>query len=90
MSTNTVARYLQGSLLAGSLLGAASCSQDAPRTLVTIADARAHPAQLVDTGPTGDSAGDILVFDQPLLDERQQVIGNNAGSCLRTRVAHSS
>jgi hypothetical protein len=33
--------------------------------------------------------GDILVFDQPLLDEHHKNIGNNSGTCIRTRVDHS-
>lgn len=33
--------------------------------------------------------GDILVFDQPLLDEQRKTIGDNSGTCIRTRVGHS-
>ena len=40
-------------------------------------------------GEPGDSPGDILVFDQPLLDTERQTIGNNSGSCIRTRSGHS-
>ena len=57
--------------------------------MVTIADARDKPAVLVDIGEPGDSVGDILTFDQPLLDEGMKKIGNNSGTCIRTRVAHS-
>ncbi len=66
-----------------------SCTQDAPQTLVTIADARVYPAKVVDIGDPGDSVGDILTFDQPLLDEQGKQIGNNSGTCTRTRVDHS-
>jgi len=66
-----------------------ACSQQAPQTLITIADAREHPAQFIDTGKPGDSVGDILVFDQPLLNANKNPIGNNSGFCIRTRVAHS-
>lgn len=76
-------------LLAASVLGAASCSQENTQTLITIADARIEPAKFIDTGKPGDSVGDILVFDQPLLDEQHKNIGNNSGSCIRTRVEHS-
>ena len=69
------------------LLFIAGC--DTQQTLVTIADARSHPAQLIDSGDSGDSAGDLLVFDQPLLDSDMQTIGNNSGTCIRTRPAHS-
>ena len=71
------------------LISITSCAQDAPQTLVLIADARTHPARIIDTGEPGDSAGDILTFDQPLLDEQGKQIGNNSGTCIRTRVAHS-
>ena len=53
-------------------------------TLVTIADARSGIAQWVDLGEAGDSPGDILVFDQPLLNSNQEPIGKNSGFCIRT------
>ncbi|MFQ5642309.1 MAG: dirigent protein [Thiogranum sp.] len=76
-------------LPAAGMLAATACSQDSPIVLVTIADARTDKAQLIDTGAPGDSAGDILVFDQPLLDESFRNIGNNSGTCIRTRPGHS-
>lgn len=66
-----------------------ACSHGTIETLVTIADARINTAQSVDLGEPGDSVGDILVFDQPLLDLEMKVIGNNSGTCIRTRVGHS-
>jgi hypothetical protein len=65
------------------------CIPDTQQTLVTIADARSHPAQLIDLGDAGDSVGDLLVFDQPLLDADMHTLGNNSGTCIRTRPAHS-
>ena len=81
--------FVKHSLLAAGVLGATACSQQYPHTLVTIADARIASAKFVDTGEVGDSVGDILVFDQPLLDEHHRNIGNNSGTCIRTRVDHS-
>jgi hypothetical protein len=75
--------------LAAGILGIAACSGETPQTFITIADARVDAAQFIDTGEPGDSVGDILVFDQPLLDEHHNNIGNNSGSCIRTRVGHS-
>ena len=66
-----------------------ACSSEEPHTLVTVADARVQSAQVVDIGDPGDSVGDVLVFDQPLLDENGNNIGNNSGTCIRTRVGHS-
>ncbi len=65
------------------------CAPQQTHTLVTVADARTDKAQFIDVGEAGDSVGDILVFDQPLLNEREQKIGTNSGTCIRTRVAHS-
>lgn len=59
------------------------------QTLTTIADARSHPAHYSDITEQGDSVGDVLSFDQPLLDENMVTIGNNSGSCIRTRAGHS-
>lgn len=72
-------------LTTATMAGAASAAQ----TLVTIADAREHKAQWTDMGEPGDSVGDILTFDQPLLDQAGNTIGRNSGSCIRTRVGHS-
>ena len=74
-------------LLAGVLMTA--CSPTQPQKLITIADARVHKAQAVDVGEPGDTAGDLFVFDQPLLDQHGKDIGNNSGLCFRTRVGHS-
>ena len=76
-------------LLTASVLATAACAQKNPQTLLTIADARVHTAQYIDTGATGDSVGDILVFDQPLLDDQNNKIGNNSGTCIRTQLGHS-
>lgn len=77
------------SLLAAGLMGTVSCAPEPPQTLVTLADARISTARQVDTGLAGDSVGDILIFDQPLLDEQRKTIGTNSGTCLRTRAGHS-
>jgi hypothetical protein len=87
MGTPTVA--LTRLLLTAGFLGAAGCAPDPVYTLTTVADARNETARLVDTGDAGDSVGDILVFDQPLLDENARSVGRNSGTCTRTRVAHS-
>ena len=76
-------------LSAAAVLSVTACSQHDPQTLITIADARIDTARFIDTGEAGDSVGDILVFDQPLLDEHHRNIGNNSGTCIRTRVDHS-
>jgi hypothetical protein len=77
------------SLITAAVVLAAACSPEKSQTLITIADARVEAARFIDTGDPGDSVGDILVFDQPLLDEQQENIGNNSGTCIRTRAGHS-
>ena len=72
-----------------SLLSLVSCAHNVTHTLVTIADARIHQATVIDFGAPGDSVGDTLTFDQPLLDQQGRQIGFNSGSCIRTQVGHS-
>ncbi len=67
----------------------AACSTVDRRTMITIADARVDKAQVIDVGEPGDSPGDLFVFDQPLLDQHGEIIGNNSGVCIRTRMGHS-
>ncbi len=76
-------------LLTAALTALCACTQAAPQLLVTIADARSKPARLIDNGEPGDSVGDILTFDQPLLDGNMEEIGTNSGVCVRTRIGHS-
>jgi hypothetical protein len=86
---NNHSHTLQFCILLATIAFITSCSQNEPQTLVTIADARIHKATVIDTGNSADSAGDILTFDQPLLDAKETRIGNNSGSCIRTRTGHS-
>ncbi len=86
---NETLLHLKTALLTATILGLLACSQKTSQTLITIADARDKPAQYVDNGEPGDSVGDVLTFDQPLLNEDMQEIGNNNGTCIRTRVGHS-
>jgi hypothetical protein len=86
---NSPSRFIQSFILFIGFLSITSCGQETPQTLVSIADARVHTAKVIDVGEPGDSVGDILTFDQPLLDEQGKQIGNNSGTCIRTRVGHS-
>ncbi len=87
---NETSLSVNNALLTATLLGFAACSQETPQTLVTIADARVNTAQHIDIGKPGDSVGDIMVFDQPLLNEDMKKIGNNSGTCTRTQVGRIS
>lgn len=66
-----------------------ACANNNRQVLVTIADARAGPAEVVDLGEPGDSVGDMVVFDQPLLNTQGKPVGNNSGVCVRTRAGES-
>ena len=82
----------KGVLVLTSVLVAA-CSPKNPQTLITVADARINKAQIVDIGERGDSPGDILVFDQPLLDRIPATACRQGGSVLslhRSRVDSQS
>ncbi len=83
--TNVMTRFL----LILMVFGLTACSQENTHKLITIADARVNKAKFIDLGEPGDSVGDILSFDQPLLDQQGKTIGNNSGACIRTRVGHS-
>ena len=79
--------YRLVAVAAGGLLS--GCATVQQQTLVTIADARSERAVQVDVGTPGDTPGDLVVFDQPLLAVDGDVIGRNSGFCVRTRVAQS-
>lgn len=80
---------VRNTLILAALLGLTACTQEMPQTWVTIADARVNKATFVDIGSPGDSVGDILTFNQPLLNEDMKEIGTNSGSCVRTLIGHS-
>jgi len=86
---SSVPLSLINALLTAALPGLVACSAQTPQILLTIADARENKAEYIDINEPGDSLGDILTFDQPLLDEDMQEIGNNSGTCIRTRINHS-
>jgi len=86
---NIIQFSLKSILLITFTLELIACSREAPYILITIADARVNAAQFIDTGKPGDSVGDMLIFDQPLLDADMKKIGTNTGTCIRTRIAHS-
>jgi hypothetical protein len=56
---------------------------DEVRTLKTIVDASSGVTEL-NLAPSRQSPGDMLMFDEPLLDESGKNIGSNSGFCFRT------
>jgi hypothetical protein len=53
--------------------------------LKTIAEAPKGKDASIDLGVQGPSQGDMFIFDEPLLDERHRLIGNNGGFCITVR-----
>lgn len=66
-------------LLAASPAGA----KRGHRTITLTARSQVEHAQFVDNAPAGDSAGDMLIFTERLLNRRGKVIGSDAASCVR-------
>jgi len=71
-------------LLTAPMLSCTEAHAEQAKMLHTIADARSGVFSPMDLGAPGDSPGDLLVFDQPLLNEAEQPIGSNSGFCIRT------
>jgi hypothetical protein len=55
----------------------------AAKTITIKATSKVDNARFVDTGATGDSPGDILIFTEKLFDARGRQIGSDAASCVR-------
>jgi hypothetical protein len=53
------------------------------RTTTIKARSQLDQVQLVDNAPAGDSAGDLLIFTERLVDRRGRRIGSDAASCVR-------
>jgi hypothetical protein len=77
---------MRRSPLALALAVAALALAAGPATAKTItikATSKIENVRYVDTGVTGDSPGDILVFTEKLFDARGRQIGSDAASCVR-------
>ena len=55
----------------------------AAKTITIKATSKIDNARFVDTGATGDSPGDLLVFTEKLFDAKGRQIGSDAASCVR-------
>ena len=62
---------------------------DHPAHQLTVVE-HADSDKVVDTGPAGDSLGDILAFGNPIFDAANvKQIGRDQGYCIRTNVGTS-
>jgi hypothetical protein len=57
--------------------------------LILKATGKVAEASVVDNAPTGDSAGDVLVFTEKLYNARGKQIGTDAAQCVRLFDARS-
>ena len=73
---------LLGALVLAGALPAAACAKPRP-TVIRVVE-HADTDATTDTGPTGDSAGDILTFANPVFNRRNaKQVGSDQGYCIR-------
>jgi hypothetical protein len=71
-------------MVAALALPAGSAAAKRHGRVITIeATSKIENARFVDTGPTGDSPGDMLVFTEKLFDAKGVQIGSDAATCVR-------
>jgi allene oxide cyclase len=75
--------------VASMSVASASGKPDHPSRQLTVVE-HAETDSVVDTGPAGDSRGDILAFGNPIFDAADaKRIGRDQGYCIRTNVGES-
>jgi hypothetical protein len=67
----------------GALALSAAPAAAKSRTITIHARSQLDQVQVVDNAPAGDSAGDLLIFAERLVDRRGRRIGSDAASCVR-------
>lgn len=74
-------RFIALAALVAAFAVGAGCGGEGSESLSVVASAKGLNQKTVDLGPEGKSAGDVYVFDGPLLDsEEQESIGNVYGT----------
>ncbi len=72
-----------GLALACALALGAAPAEAKDRTITIKARSQLDRVQAVDTAPAGQSAGDMLIFTERLLNARGRQIGSDAATCVR-------
>jgi hypothetical protein len=72
-----------GAVGALGFLAAPAGAKGGDRTITIKARGEVEHAQSVDNAPAGESAGDMVVFTERLLDRHGKQIGSDAASCVR-------
>lgn len=77
-------------VLVAGYVAQAGATQHRATTLLHVIE-RATTDLVVDTGPTGDSSGDLLTFANDLFDETNvDKVGRDQGSCIRINTTEGS
>ena len=77
-------------LVAGFVAQAGTGGDGRAATVIHVVE-RATTDLVIDTGPTGDSSGDLLTFANDLFDEDNvNKVGRNQGSCIRINATEGS
>lgn len=80
------ATVLAGSAVAAHAAGPAPAAARAGTRTIDVVE-RAVTDTTADTGPSGDSRGDVLAFANPVYDRADRhLVGHDNGSCVRTAV----
>jgi allene oxide cyclase len=79
-----VARFGLGLVLSVALVGCGSDPEEVPTVQTIRVIEHADTDAVTDNAPTGDSAGDVLTFANPLFDgDNARQVGTNQGYCIR-------
>jgi hypothetical protein len=70
-------------VVALAIVAAPASGKPHSRTTVIKAIGHVEQAKLVDTAPTGDSPGDVLLFTEKLVNSAGKQIGSDAATCTR-------
>jgi hypothetical protein len=81
--TRKIAIYVTAVIALVAVPAAAASGKSRTKTITIRATSELENIQLVDNPPTGNSAGDVLVFTERLLDLDGRVIGSDAATCTR-------
>lgn len=74
---------MRASSIVFAMVGVMAAAQALPGEIITVVE-RAISDTSVDLGAKGDSLGDLLVFANPVYDEKNQVkLGSDQGYCVR-------
>jgi hypothetical protein len=83
--TRKIASYLVAAAVVALVAAPAAAANGKSRakTITIRATSELENIQLVDNPPSGNSAGDVLVFTERLLDRDGRQIGSDAATCTR-------